>query len=199
MGLGIIESKRGKSRGGQGEPHAGDKGIKLLLTYYRRTDAAPRRGVNGSRCGVSVVRCACCAVHPTGLQAGDTVGAPHQGQSVASSGDGDTAIVGGPADTPGSVCGAMLARLKAQGQSVALSRDGNSGAHGLPAPHQLLDCLANNAPRRGLYQARQARAFISAASSWVIFMCGRNITVHRLSTNILLRFCIVCAMAAWLR
>jgi len=44
---------------------------------------------------------------------------------------------------------------------------------------------------RGLYQARQA-PYISAASSWVIFMCGRNITVHRLSTNILLRFCIVC-------
>ena len=193
-------------------PHAGDKGIKLLLTYYRRTDAAPRRGVNGSRCGVSVVRCACCAVHPTGLQAGDTVGAPHQGQSVDSSGDGDTAGVGGPADTPGSVCGAMLARLKAQGQSVALSRDGNSGAHGLPAPHQLLDCLANNAPRPWAVPSSAGASihfggfFVGDFHVWQKYYGSPTFHKHFIAILHRVRVLVLCAnclfggaMAAWLR
>jgi hypothetical protein len=42
----------------------------------------------------------------------DSVGAPYQGQSVTLSADGNTAIVGGPADTPGRVCGCHPVRVR---------------------------------------------------------------------------------------
>jgi hypothetical protein len=72
------------------------------------------------------------------LVATGAAGQAHQGFSVSLSADGNTAVVGGPADAGdigaawGKLVGTGVARRAQQGSSVALSRDGNTIVLGAP-------------------------------------------------------------------